>query len=161
MSLSNLAQEVVELDGLNMAGHFIASNSLFDPSVRLAGLQREIAAGAKILEVRREAKLVAYLEYVPPLNGEFHIPSLQVHPRYKGTSVLRPLLAQAALRLRSWPDATLRTRVHTSNQASIRLHTRLGFSQVGALDDRVLFEISSSALCQSLAAYSSRLLPNP
>jgi L-amino acid N-acyltransferase YncA len=156
MMLSKLAEEIIELDRLNMEAYFIASNGVFDPSIRQAGLAREIEIGAKILEVRREGRLVAYLEYVPPLNGNFHVPSLQIHPHYKGTSILRPLLAQAAQCIRSWPDAMLRTSVHTSNSKSIRLHTKLGFSQVGSSDSRLLFEISSSALRASLLVYAPR-----
>lgn len=156
MALTKLADEIIELDKLNMKAHFIASGSGFNPEYRRAGLEQEIHEGAEILEVRRNGKLVAYLEYLPPHNGEFRIPSLQVHPDFHGTSILRSLLAQAAQRIVSWPDATLRTRVHPSNVKSIRLHARLGFSHVGSVEGRFLFEGSVSVFRVALQTYLPR-----
>ncbi|MGC1175115.1 N-acetyltransferase family protein [Polaromonas sp.] len=157
MTFSELEEEIVELDRLNMAANFVAANSVFEPSIRLERLRREIANGAKLLGVRRDARLVAYLEYVPPVDGRFYVPSLQIHPQYKGTSILRPLLAQAAACIKTWPTATLRTRVHASNEKSIRLHQKLGFSRVPSLDGRVHFEVSSAALYETLKGYCATL----
>ena len=154
MALSDLANEIIELDRLNMEAHFIASGETFDSARREAGLGSEIQEGAQFLQVRRSGELIAYLEYLPPQDGKFRIPSLQVHPTYRGTSILRPLLAQAAHRIGSWPDAMLQTRVHSTNSKSIRLHSRLGFSHVASSDGRLVFTISVSALRAKLQTYS-------
>lgn len=156
MSFSELEEEIVELDRLNMTANFAAESSAFDPLIRLEGLRREIADGAKLLEVRRSAKLVAYLEYIPPVDGTFYVPSLQIHPNYRGSSVLRPLLVQAAACIKKWPASKLRTRVHSSNDKSVRLHQKLGFYRVPSLDGRLHFEVTSAALYESLLVYCSK-----
>jgi hypothetical protein len=150
---SKLEEDIVELDRLNMASYFAAENRLFDPAIRFDGLRREFADGAKILQVRRHAKLVAYLEYIPPLDGKFYVPSLQIHPDYLGSSVLRSILIQAAECINSWPAATLRTRVHDQNLKSVRLHQKLGFHRIPSDDKRLHFEISSEVLKDSLKVF--------
>ena len=153
MSLSELEKEIVELDRLNMAAHFEAESSSFDPSIRINGLRHELAAGAKIIQIRRESKLVAYLEYIPPVDGFFYVPSLQIHPDSKGSSVLRPLLVQAAECVGYFPLSILRTRVHSQNFKSIRLHQKLGFSLLPSQDGRLNFEVSSAELYDALKVY--------
>lgn len=153
MSLSELEKEIIELDRLNMAAHFVAESSSFDPSIRINGLRHELQAGAKIIEVRRQTKLIAYLEYIPPLDGKFYVPSLQIHPDYFGTSVLRPLLAQAAECLEKFPASILRTRVHTWNKKSERLHKKLGCTLMPSQDGRLHFEVSSADLYDALKIY--------
>ena len=153
MSFFELEKEIVELDCLNMSAHFQDESSSFDPSIRFEGLRRELAAGAKIIQIRREGKLVAYLEYIPPVEGFFCVPSLQIHPDNIGSSVLRPLLAQAAKCLANFPISILRTRVHCRNFKSIRLHQKLGFSLLPSQDGRLHFEVASTELYDALKVY--------
>lgn len=153
VSFSELEKEIVELDCLNMAAHFEAESSSFEPSIRFEGLCRELVAGAKIIQIRRENKLVAYLEYIPPVDGVFYVPSLQIHPDNSGSSVLRPLLVQAAECLANFPLSVLRTRVHSQNFKSIRLHEKLGFSLLAIQDGRFHFEVTSAELYDALKVY--------
>ena len=153
VSFSELEKEIIELDCLNMAAHFEAESSSFDPSIRFEGLRRELAAGAKIIQIRRESKLVAYLEYIPPVDGFFYVPSLQIHPESRGSSVLRPLLVQAAECLANFSLSVLRTRVHAQNFKSIRLHKKLGFSLLPSQDGRLHFEVTSAELSDALKVY--------
>lgn len=160
--LSKLEEEIVELDRLNMASHFVSENGLFDPVIRFEGLRRELANGANILQVRRNNKLLAYLEYIPPVDGKFYVPSLQIHPNYIGSLVLRSLLEQATECIKCWPASMLRTRVHARNYKSVRLHEKLGFIQLPSVDGRLHFEVSSEALYDALKAFRRhrKLLPS-
>jgi hypothetical protein len=151
--LSKLEEEIVEIDRLNMASQFVSENGLFDPAIRFEGLRRELANGANILQVRRNNKLVAYLEFIPPVDGKFYVPSLQIHPDHIGSSVLRSLLELAAESIKCWPASMLRTRVHARNYKSVRLHQKLGFIQLPSVDGRLHFEVSSEALYDALKAF--------
>ena len=151
--------EIIALDRLNMECHIQASGCAFDPVRRSNGLSQELKEGAEVLEVRRNSTLVAYLEYLPIRDGVIRVPSIQVHPMFHGTSVLRSLLSSAASKMSGWPEATLQSKVHLTNVASIRLHQKLGFSQVSSNNSGIVFETSLVKLRSRLSHF--KRMPNP
>ena len=147
-------EQIVELDHLNMAAILEQVGVHFEPARRRKGLLEEINKGAVFIMVKREGRIIAYLEYLPECDGSIHIKSIQVHPNYQRRLVLRQLLAEAHSNFNDIHPALVKTSVHRSNRASLALHRKLGFQQVEQTGERTWFEVDGAQLLNRLAAYA-------
>ncbi|PIE63646.1 MAG: hypothetical protein CSA26_11975 [Desulfobacterales bacterium] len=148
--------ELVALDRLNMAPVIEQAGGTFDPEVRRRNLLLEMEKGAVFFSIQRSGKTIAYLQYMPEPNDRWNIMSIQIHPAYQKGFVLRELLSEARRRLQTDAPSVIRSSVHFTNQASLRLHRKLGFMKVEEDADRVLFVIDGKTLCERLARFKKR-----
>jgi ribosomal protein S18 acetylase RimI-like enzyme len=144
---------LVELDRLNMSPLIEAGGGHFDPAFRRKKLLQEIEGGAAVRILRRERKVVAYLEYKPEEDGRWRILSIQVHPDHRGGGLLRELLGLAAKAARKGGPGRVVTSVHVGNKPSISLHERLGFRRIGGDGDRLVFEVAGDTLRRHLTRF--------
>ena len=145
---------LVELDRLNMSAVIEASGGHFDRDFRRGKLLRELQEGAVVKVLRRERKVVAYLEYRPEMDGSWRVLSIQIHPDHRGGGLLRSLLGLAAEAIRGGEPRRVATSAHVGNAPSISLHERLGFERGAVEGDRVLFEIDGDTLRDHLARFA-------
>jgi ribosomal protein S18 acetylase RimI-like enzyme len=145
-------EQIIELDGLNMAPVMALQGIVFDPQRRQKGLVEEIQKGAEFLFAGRAGRIVGYIEYFPR-QKDVHVASIQVHPEYQQGGILRNLLAGAAEVAKRLKHHTFTTSVHHGNPLSLKLHKTLGFVQTGRTDERVLFEIPAEKLYNALNRY--------
>jgi L-amino acid N-acyltransferase YncA len=145
--------ELVELDRLNMSSVIEAAGGKFDPEFRRRKILLEEERGAVFITIRRSGTTVAYLEYMPEPENTWKIASIQIHPSHQNGFVLRDLLAEASRDLRSRTPSSIRSSVHFTNQASLRLHRKLGFVKTSETEDRILFRIDGTALSERLARF--------
>ncbi len=148
--------ELVELDRLNMAGVIEQTGGKFDREFRRRKILLEMERGAVFFSIQRSGNTVAYLEYMPEDDDSWRILSIQVHPAYQNGFVLRDILSEARRRLPVHAPASIRSSVHFTNQASLRLYHKLGFVKIAEKEDRILFTIDGKALRQRLARFQER-----
>ncbi len=148
--------ELVELDRLNMAPVIEQFGGKFDPELRRRNLLLEMEKGAVLFSIQRSGKTIAYFQYMPEPNDSWNIMSIQIHPAYQEGLVLRDLLSEARQRLQFDAPSTIRSSVHFTNQASLRLHRKLGFMKIEKEAGRILFVIDGKTLCERLARFKKR-----
>lgn len=147
-------EQILSLDQLNMTPILEKSGIQFDPNRRRAGLLANISRGAVFGVVEREGRIVAYVECSPEADRSIRINSIQVHPDYQRRYILRELLIQLHLNLRSSCFTVVKTDVHNFNGASLALHEKLGFKSVEQKADRISFEIQCSDLLSRLSQFA-------
>lgn len=143
-------EAIIELDHLNMAAHFDAIGQKYDPTIRRAGIKREIEEGAQFIFVNCGDRLIAYLEFVMDDQGVVRIPSIQIDPRHGHPTVLRRLLVEAVPKLSNIKSQRIQSSVHPSNHKSLRLHQRLGFRITSSDKDRIRFETPGDELLRRI-----------
>ena len=148
--------EIVELDRLNMAPIIERAGGIFDPAFRRTKIIAEAATGAVFFFVRRAGQTIAYLEYMPQPDDIWHIMSIQIHPAHQNGFVLRDLLSEAGRCLLAYAPSAIKSSVHFTNQASLRLHSKLGFVKSEEKADRILFTIAGKTLSEKLARFRKR-----
>ena len=82
--------------------------------------------------------------------------SIQIHPAHQKGFVLRDLLSEAGRHLQTHAPSTIRSSVHFTNQASLRLHRKLGFVKIKEEADRILFVTDGKTLAERLARFKKR-----
>ncbi len=145
--------QILELDRLNMTAIIAEAGDKFDPERRRAALLAEIGDDAAFILIRRSGRLVAYVEYIPQHDNSWKVASIQIHPKNSNGIIMRPILSQAYDRLKSGCPSAIKSSVHINNEASVRLHTRLGFKETTRTDERILFEISGKNLLDNIAVF--------
>ena len=144
--------DLVELDRLNMSPIIERAGGRFVPGFRLAKLREEIDSGAEFITLERQDQLVAYLEFLPEPDGICKILSLQIHPDWQRTSLLRTLLRLALDRLKSASPSfrLIRSAAHVVNPTSLSLHEKLGFTATTRTPDRIEYQIPPTTLLTRL-----------
>ncbi|MDP6543523.1 MAG: GNAT family N-acetyltransferase [Phycisphaerae bacterium] len=155
MIMENI-DELVELDRLNMTPFIEQAGGTFDPELRREKLLLEMEKGSIVFSVQRSGKTIAYFEYRPEPNDVWNIMSIQIHPSYRNGFVLRDLLSEARERLQTHAPSAIRSSVHFTNQASLRLHRKLGFVKIEQKEDRILFVTDGKTLSERLARFKKR-----
>ncbi|MCF6097093.1 GNAT family N-acetyltransferase [Thermovorax subterraneus] len=139
-------EKIVELDRINMSPILKELGIEFDPERRKNDLVREIEKGARFFLVRRGDILAAYLEYMPVSDNCWNVMSIQIHPAYKKSSILRAIFRQAYREMLSNRPKKVFSSAHKNNESSVRLHRRLGFRIVSEENERYRYEISGDEL---------------
>jgi L-amino acid N-acyltransferase YncA len=147
---------LVELDRLNMTAVIERAGGKFDPQFRRSKLLVEQERGAEFVCVGRHGRTVAYLEYLCEPDGAWQVLSIQIHPAHQTGFVLRDLLNEAGGRLLAKNPVAIRSSVHVTNHASLRLHRKLGFIETDRTADRVLFRIDGGRLSQRLVHFHEK-----
>ncbi len=147
-------EQIIKLDSLNMLPVFETAGIEFDRETRRSGLLSEIEQGAWFILVERKGCLIAYLEYLSEPDGNGKVLSIQVHPKYKGSFVLRQMLSGAYHKLQYSCPRLIHSSAHEGNAASLSLHKKLGFIETGRKDGRLLFEIEGDELLSHLAVFA-------
>ncbi len=155
MTMDNI-DELVELDRLNMTPVIEQAGGTFDPEFRRENLLLEIKKGAIVFSVQRAEKTIAYLQYMPEPNDVWNIMSIQIHPSWQNGFVLRTLLAEARERLQIHKPSLIRSSVHFTNKAFLRLHRNLGFVKLEEKADRIIFVADGKTLSRRLACFKKK-----
>ncbi|TYP57672.1 GNAT family N-acetyltransferase [Thermosediminibacter litoriperuensis] len=143
--LMNL-EKIVELDRINMSPILKELGIEFDPERRKKDLEREIEKGARFVLVWRGDILAAYLEYMPVSDDCWNVMSIQIHPAYKRSSILRDIFRQAYREILSNRPKKVFSSAHKNNKSSVLLHRRLGFGVISDENERYRYEISGDEL---------------
>jgi len=154
-SMENI-NELVELDRLNMTPVIEQAGGTFDPELRRRKVLLEMEKGAVFFSIQRSGKTIAYLEYMPEPDDRWRVMSIQIHPAHRNGFVLRDLLSEARQRLQTHAPSAIRSSVHFTNQASLRLHRKLGFVKIEEKEDRILFVTDGKTLSERLARFKKR-----
>ena len=143
--------DIVELDRLSMSNIQKKAGLEFNPVARHSRLEKEIFFGSRLIRVHRSQTLIAYLQFLVRPDRLADFQSIQIHPSYRhNLSVIREL-AREAIDLVSESDAiNIRSTVHLTNDASLSLHRKLGFSVAEARADQIVFETEPRTLIQRL-----------
>ena len=130
-----------------------AVGGTFDFERRYQKILDEKKNGSHFLSVLRNRKIVGYLEYAHDCDDVWKIQSIQIHPEHKGSMVIRDLLSLARQEVNKTKPKLIKSSVHVTNEASLKLHNRMGFQEVGSNDDRILFEVRGDKLLKILNRY--------
>ena len=149
-------EQIIELDRLNMTPLLKAAGIEFDPDRRREGLQGEINKGAWFVVVERNHKIIAYVQYLLEGNGIATFPSIQVHPEFKGSFIVRSLLSDLYQRLKNDCPNLIHSSVHNNNKPSLSLHRRLGFREKERINERILFEINGREFLENISKFGDR-----
>lgn len=102
--------------------------------------------------VRREEQLVAYLYLWPLDEPDWFVGGLAIHPDHRRPSVLAALRRSVTLQLQALNIRRLKSHVLRGNQASLRLHRRLGF----VVEQQNETALALSASCADILEYLPR-----
>jgi GNAT superfamily N-acetyltransferase len=152
----NNIDNILELDRLNISPILEAVGKKFDSHYRRNSIEAEQRQGASFITIFRSDLLVAYLEYLPVCRYKWEIMSLQIHPDYQRTGILRDILAKSFSILSQHIPIVIKSVTHTSNARSLVLHRKLGFKIVGQSDDRIFLEANGIALYRQLAFFCKK-----
>ena len=149
-------QEIIELDRINMQPVLDKFSIKFDCKMREEGIKKELNTGAKFLILRKEGKIIAYLEYLFENEEVCKIPSIQTYPENQDGFTLVRLLVIAYTELKKNCPKWISSSVHKSNQSSIKLHEKLGFVNVDETNERIEFKINGEQLLNNIQRYYRR-----
>lgn len=138
---SEIIEEIVELDKLNMSEVIKASGGEYSEDMRRNALRKELESGSQLLTSYTDGVLTGYLQFTVDKDGGCYIISLQVHPVYRNGSVLRSLLKRFKREMPMQGIKELKSSVHTNNKVSVSLHERLGFQVVKTEKERHKFSL--------------------
>ncbi|RXJ72839.1 hypothetical protein CS022_13370 [Veronia nyctiphanis] len=126
---NTLINDVASLDSINMTPIIAAAGGVYDIKRRINALTQEIENGSHIETTYVNGALIGYIQCSSRDNSSAYINSLQIHPQHRKGAVLRKLFRNLVKQLNERQVNSLTSRVHQNNEASIRLHRRLGFSE--------------------------------
>lgn len=143
--------QIAAIDHANMAAMMYDMGILFSPDRRVADIAAEIEKGVRFVVIEKESNILAYLSYVIA-DDTVKVKGIQLRPS-AGKYALKQLLSKMALATAQEAFREVRSKVYIANQASLRLHKKLGFIQTQQRGGSVEFGISRQQLSTALCSF--------